>query len=145
MTVFSFINMHFLTLNTYHQYSPTKIVLSQQPNISYLRIFCCVVYVPILPPHCMKMSLQCRLGIYVSFNSSLIIRYFEPLTGDLFTICFANCYIDELIFLSLGNGKPLKGRYEFSWKVSTLSHLDLHTNLWENKVWKIVYLQQIAN
>lgn len=79
----------------YHQYSPTQIVLSQQPNISYLRLFCCVVYVPILPPHCMKMSLQCRLGIYVSFNLSLIIRYLEPLTGDLFTICFANCYIES--------------------------------------------------
>lgn len=40
----------------YHQYSLTQLVLSQQLNISYLRIFCCVVYVLISPPHCTKMG-----------------------------------------------------------------------------------------
>jgi len=35
---------------SYHKYSPLQLVFCQQPNISHLRIFWCVVYVPISPP-----------------------------------------------------------------------------------------------
>ena len=49
----------------YHEYSPSQLVLGKQPNISHLRIFGCVVYVPITPTHCTKMGPQRRLGIYV--------------------------------------------------------------------------------
>lgn len=65
--------------------------------------------------------------------------------GDLFTTRFADCHFDETIFLSLRNGKPPEVRYEFSWKVSTLSHLDSRTNQCENAVRRIVHLQQITN
>ena len=34
---------------TYHEYSPSQLVLGKQPNISHLRIFGCAVYVPIAP------------------------------------------------------------------------------------------------
>ena len=89
----------------YNQYSPLQLVFGHPPNISYLRIFGCVVYVPIIPTHRTKMGPQRRLGIYVGFDSPSIIRYLEPLTGDLFTARFADCQFDEPIFLSLGQEK----------------------------------------
>ena len=74
-----------------HQYSPLQIVLGNQPNISHLRVFGCTVYVPIAPPHRTKMGPQRRLGIYIGFDSPSIIRYLEPLTGDIFIARFADC------------------------------------------------------
>ena len=49
---------------TYHEYSPSQLVLgtpsqlvlSKQPNISHLRIFGFVVYIPITPIQCTKMG-----------------------------------------------------------------------------------------
>ena len=49
-----------------------------------------------------KMSLQRRLGIYVGFDYSSIIRHLEPLTGDLFTARFVDCHFDKQVFPSLG-------------------------------------------
>ena len=41
---------------TYHEYSPSQLVLGKQPNISHLRIFGCAVYVPIVPTQHTKMG-----------------------------------------------------------------------------------------
>ena len=87
---------------TYHEYSPSQLVLGKQPNISHLRIFGCAVYVPIAPTQCTKMGFQRRLGIYVGFDSPSIIRYLEPLIGDVFTARFADCHFNESVFPSLG-------------------------------------------
>ena len=92
---------------TYHEYSPSQFVLGKQPNISHLRIFGCAVYVPIAPTQCTKMGPQRRLGIYVDFNSPSIIRYLEPLTGDVFTARFVNCHFNESVFLSLRGEKSI--------------------------------------
>ena len=35
---------------SYHKFSPLQLAFGQEPNISHLRIFGCVVYVPISPP-----------------------------------------------------------------------------------------------
>ena len=43
-----------------------------------------------------------RLGIYVGYESPSIIKYIEPLTGDLFIVKFAYCHFDESHFLTLG-------------------------------------------
>ena len=43
---------------TYHEYSPSQLVLRKQPNSSHLRIFGCVVYVPIAPTQRTKMGPQ---------------------------------------------------------------------------------------
>jgi hypothetical protein len=51
------------------------------------------------------MRPQCRLGIYIGFDSPSIIRYFEPLTGDICKARFEYCYFDENIFTSLGRKK----------------------------------------
>ena len=92
-----------IQLIAYHEYSPSQHVLGKQPNISHLRIFDCAVYVPIVPIQHTKMGSQQRLGIYVGFNSQFIIRYLEPLIGDVFTVHFADCHFDESIF------PPLRG------------------------------------
>ena len=82
-------------------------MLGKQPNISHLRIFGCAVYVPITPTQCTKMGSQQRLEIYVGFDSPSIIRYLEPLTGDVFTTCFVDCHFNESVFSSLGREKPI--------------------------------------
>ena len=51
------------------------------------------------------MGPQRRLGIYVGFDSPLIIRYIELLTRDLFKACFEDCQFDESFFLKMGETK----------------------------------------
>ncbi|KAM2666623.1 hypothetical protein EV2_018434 [Malus domestica] len=129
-----------------HQYSSIQLVFGHQPNISHLRVFGCVVYVPIAPPQRTKMGPQRRLGIYVGFDSPSIIRYLEPLTDDIFTARFANCHFDETVFPSLRGEKTVpEERQELTWVVPTLSHFDPRSTQCENEVKMIVHLQGIAN
>ena len=51
------------------------------------------------------MGPQRKLGIYVSFDSLSIIRYLEPMTGDIFKARFADCNFDETTFSLLGGEK----------------------------------------
>ena len=85
--------------------SPLHLTVDYQPNISDLRVFCSVVYVPIALTHRIKLGPQRHLGIYVGFQSSYIIKYIEPLTGEVFTARFADCHFDENIFPLLWGGK----------------------------------------
>ena len=130
---------------SYQKYSPSQLVFGQEPNITHLRIFGCAVYVPIAPPQRTKMGPQRRLGIYVGFESPSIIKYLEPLTGDIFTARFADCQFDESIFPELGGEKQLKRKIEFSWNASSLSHYDPRTNQCELEVQRMIHLQNIAN
>jgi hypothetical protein len=43
-----------------------------------------------------------KLGIYVGYKSPSIIKYLEPLTGDLFTTHQADCIFNEDHFPALG-------------------------------------------
>jgi hypothetical protein len=88
-----------------HKFSPLQLVSRIEPNLSHLKIFCCAVYVPISPPQRTKMGPQRRFGIYIGFHSPSIIKYLEPLTGDIFRARFADCQFDEIIFLILGEKK----------------------------------------
>ena len=85
--------------------TPLQLALGSQPNVSHFHIFGCVVYVPIAPPQRSKLGPQRRLGIYVGFNSLSIIHYLELVTGDVFTVRFANCHFDEKVFPPLGGDK----------------------------------------
>ena len=67
-----------------HQQSPFQLVLGKIPNLSHLRVFGCIVQVPIAPPQCTKTGPQRRSGIYIGFDSPSIIKYLEPLIGDVF-------------------------------------------------------------
>ena len=98
----------------------------QEPNISHLRIFGCAIYVPIAPPQRIKMGPQRRLRIYVGFETHLIIRYLEPLTGDIFTARFADCQFNEVVFPTLGK-KEKEGKRDISWNKPSLLHLDPYT------------------
>lgn len=60
----------------HNKYFPLQlIVFGQLPNIFHFHIFCCAIYVLIAPLKCTKMGPQRRLRIYISFNSSVIIKY----------------------------------------------------------------------
>ena len=100
-----------------------------------MRIFGCAVYVPIVPPQHSKMGPQCRLGIYVGFDSPSIIRYFKPLTGDLFKAQFNDCHFNESVFPPLGGEKSQpEARQVIAWNAINLSYLDPRTNQCELEV-----------
>ena len=88
--------------SSYHEYSPLQLAFGHEPNISHIKVFGCAVYVPIAPPKRTKMGPQRRLGIYVGYDSPSIIKYLEPLTGDVFTARFADCHFNEANFPILG-------------------------------------------
>ncbi|XP_074337293.1 uncharacterized protein LOC141674488 [Apium graveolens] len=132
--------------SAYHKQSPQELVLGQVPNISHLKVFGCVVYVPISPPQRNKMGPQRRIGIYVGFDSPSIIRYLEPLTGDVFTARYADCHFDESMFPKLGEDNDLhKLNFEISWNASGLNSIDSRTNQCESEVQRIIHMQNIAN
>ncbi|KAK6126928.1 hypothetical protein DH2020_039329 [Rehmannia glutinosa] len=132
-------------------HSPMQLTLGFEPDISHLRTFGCAVQVPIPPPQRTKMDPQRRLGIYVGFDSPSIIRYLEPMTGDLFTTRFADCHFDEIIFPSMGKDKDVlqndkqKPVENLSWNEQSLSYLDPRTPKYESEVSRIIHLQNIAN
>ena len=126
---------------SHHEYSPSQLILGKQPNISHLRVFGCVVHVPIAPPQCTKMGVQRRLGIYVGFDSSSSIKYLEPLIGNVFRARFVDCHFNETIFPPLGGEKLIpEERREITWNASTLSHFDPCTNQCELEVQRIIHL-----
>jgi len=49
------------------------------------------------------MGPQRRSGIYVGYDFSSIIKYLEPLIGDLFTTRFVDSHFDESVFSTLGD------------------------------------------
>ena len=90
------------------------------------------------------MGPQRRLGIYVGYETASIIRYLEPLTGDVFKARFDDCHFNEAMFPALG-GENKKRENDVSWCVPSLSHLDPRTKQCETEVQKIIHLQDIAN
>ncbi|KAI3811307.1 hypothetical protein L1987_21028 [Smallanthus sonchifolius] len=130
-----------------HEYSPLQLVSGREPSLSHLKIFGCAVYVPISPPQRTKMGPQRRLGIYIGFNSQSIIKYLEPLTGDMFTARFADCQFDETVFPVLGGDKNKERlvTQELTWNASSLSNFDPRSGQCESEVQRIIHLQRIAN
>ncbi|GJU03270.1 hypothetical protein Tco_1113608 [Tanacetum coccineum] len=91
------------------------------------------------------MGPQRRLGIYVGFNSPSIIKYLEPLIGNIFTTRFADCQFDETMFPILGGEiKKLEKQY-VTWNSSQISFLDTRSGQCELEVQNIIHLQRLAN
>ncbi|KAI3791818.1 hypothetical protein L2E82_05681 [Cichorium intybus] len=130
--------------SAYHTHSPFQLVSGKEPDISHLKIFGSAVYVPIAPPQRTKMGPQRRLGIYVGFETNSIIRYLEPLTGDMFTARLADCHFNEENFPMLG-GEMKTQEQNVSWYEPSLSYLDPRTQECEMGVQKIIHLQEVAN
>ena len=87
-----------------------------------------------------------KLGIYVGYQSSSIIKYLEPLTGDVFTARYADCIFNEDHFPALGGGtKNHKQCQEINWDATDISNSDPRTSKSELQVQKIINLQHIAN
>lgn len=127
-----------------HKHTPYQLAIGQEPDISHLKIFGCAVYVPIAPPQRTKMGPQRRLSIYVGYESPSIIRYLEPLTGDVFQARFADCHFDETVFPPLG-GEKKQLENDITWYVPSLLYQDSYNKSWEENVKKIVHLQGLAN
>jgi hypothetical protein len=87
---------------TYHSTSPLYLVCGNAPSIFHLQKFRCAVYATISPPKCTSMDPHRKLGIYMGYHSSSIIKYLESLTGDLFTAQYADCIFNKDHFSHLG-------------------------------------------
>ena len=66
------------------------------------------------------MGPQSHLSIYVGFQTSSIVKYLEPLIGEVFIARFADYHFDENVFPPLGeesqfqkNGEKLNGINHF--------------------------------
>ena len=113
-----------------NSYSPMQIAYGTQPDVSHLRIFGCAIYVPIAPPLRTKMGSQRRLGIYVGFDSPSIVRYLEPLTGDVFKARFNDCNIDETFFPLLGSDKEKhEASAELTWDTKKILSISCQITL----------------
>jgi hypothetical protein len=69
----------------YNIHSSIQLVQGVIPKISHLRKFGCMVYVPIPPPQRSAMGPFQKIGIYIGYESASIIRYLDPMTGELHT------------------------------------------------------------
>ncbi|KAM1093339.1 hypothetical protein ACFX2B_008349 [Malus domestica] len=129
-------------------YSTLQLVTGYGLDILYLCIFCCLVYVSISLSLHIKIGPQQRMRIYVRYDSSSIIHYLEPLTGDLFTAYFTDCHFYKTVFLSLRGDKNVnvpEERRELLWTNLTLSHLDPRTAQCETKVQRLLDLQSMPD
>jgi hypothetical protein len=85
----------------YHTTSPLQLVRGDQPSISHLQKFGCIVYTPISSPRRTSMGPHRRMGICMGFQSPSILKYLEPLMSDLFMFRFADCIFNEDYFSAL--------------------------------------------
>ena len=120
----------------YQEYSPSQLVLGTQPNIFHLRIFGCAVYVPIAPTQRTKMGPQRRIGIYVGLDSPSIIKYLEPMTGDIFRARFADCHFNETMFPQLGGGGKSRSQKDDMKSLGMHLHYPILINVLINVNWK---------
>ncbi|GJZ86735.1 putative copia-like polyprotein [Tanacetum coccineum] len=72
------------------------------------------------------MGPQRRLGIYVGYETISIIKYLEPLTGDVFTTRFAHFHFNKAIFPSHGEEKKNHEK-DVLWSEPSFLYLDPHT------------------
>jgi hypothetical protein len=130
----------------YHSTSPLHLVRGNPPSISHLRKFGCAVYTPVSPPQRTAMGPHRKLGIYVGYQSPSIIKYLEPLTGDLFTARFADCIFNEDHFPALGGEFKYPNEcQEINWDDKSILYSDPRTQETELQVQKIIELQHFAN
>jgi hypothetical protein len=79
-----------------------------------------------------------RMEIYVRFQSPFILKYLEPLTGDLFMAWFADCIFNEDQFLALGeDNKFITDGWEINWDDKFILSSDPRTKETELQVQKI--------
>src|ERR1041385_8442477 len=101
----------------------------------------CATYIPISPLQRTSMGPHRKLGIYVGYKSPSIIKYLEPLTGDLFTAHHADCIFNEDHFPALGGDIMYqKECAEINWNAQGISSSNPRTQETELQVRKIIDL-----
>jgi hypothetical protein len=87
-----------------------------------------------------------RMEIYVRFQSPPILKYLEPLTGNLFMTQFTDCIFNDDYFTVLGgDNKFINDGREIDWDDKSIISSYPCTNETELQVHKILDLQQIAS
>jgi hypothetical protein len=87
-----------------------------------------------------------RMGIYVGFQSPSILKYLEPLTGDLFMTLFADCIFNEDHFSVLGeDNKFITHGWDINWDDKCILSSDPRIKETELQVQKIIELHQIVS
>jgi hypothetical protein len=86
-----------------------------------------------------------KLRIYVGYSSLSIIKYLEPLIGDLFIARFADYIFNEDYFLVLGRELYQKECQEIDWNAEGILLSDPRTTETELQVQRIIDLQNITN
>ena len=119
----------------------------KEPNISHMRIFGCAVSIPISPPQRTSMGPRRKLGIYIGYESTSILKSLDTIIGDQFTTRYTNCIFDEDHFRTLEGDKnqKLKECPDISWNVKDLQYLDPRTSQTKLEVHKIINLQYLAS
>jgi hypothetical protein len=86
------------------------------------------------------------MGIYVGYLSPSIIKYLEPLTGDLLTARYADCVFHEEHFPALGGEFKYHTECpEINWDALDTQKEDPRTAESELQVQRIIHLQNAAN
>jgi hypothetical protein len=85
------------------------------------------------------MGPHTRMEIYVGYQSPSILKYLEPLTGDLFTARLADCICNEDHFSTLGgDNKFITNGWEINWYDKSILSSDPYTKEIELQVYKII-------
>ena len=81
----------------------------------------------------------------MGYKSPSIIKYLEPLTGDLFTARHADCIFDEDNIPALGGDNMYQTKYQdIEWNTSGIQSLDPRIKESELEVQRIIHLQNIC-
>lgn len=84
-------------------------------------------------------SQRCR-GVYIGVLFASIIKYIEPMIGDVFTARLVDCHFGETVFPLLGQDKKQnlvakeQQKYKLTWHTPTLSPLGSRTLPSENEI-----------
>ena len=125
-----------------HTHSPHQLATGETPSVSHLRVFGCLVYVPIAPTQRSKIGPQRREAIYVGFDSPSIIRYLDSQSGELFRARFVDCLFHETVFPALGGDLGSQRRNDsLIWNAS---EPDPYNNSGELEVRRLLDLQRTA-
>jgi hypothetical protein len=86
-----------------------------------------------------------EVGIYVGYETPSIIKYLEPMTGDLHTARYVDCVFDEDHFPALGGERHPEECREIEWNATGMRSSDPHPSESEPGVRRIIHLQSLAN
>ena len=91
------------------------------------------------PPQRTSMGPHRKLGIYVGYETLSIIKYLEPMTGDLHTARYADCVFDEDHFPALGGDRHPEECWEIKWNTTMMQSLDPYTSESKLEVQRIIH------